>query len=114
MGGRADGAARRARRRRGTARARPAMIGRRISRAIVRHGVEVAVGRDREPRLDDVDAEAIELARQAQLLARGHAEAGRLLAVAQRRVEDAYARRVAHGRLVSGSATYIKQIDKSF
>ena len=51
------------------------------------HRLEVAIRRDREAGLDDVHAEAIELLRQAQLLGRGHAEAGRLLAVAKRRVE---------------------------
>ena len=51
------------------------------------HRLEVAVRRDREAGLDDVHAQAIELLRQAQLLGRGHAEAGRLLAVAKRGVE---------------------------
>ena len=51
------------------------------------HRFEVAVRRDREAGLDDVHAKAIELLRQPQLLGRGHAEARRLLAVAQRRVE---------------------------
>ena len=52
------------------------------------HRLEVAIRGDREAGLDDVHAEPIELLRQAQLLGRGHAEAGRLLAVAKRRVED--------------------------
>ena len=51
------------------------------------HRLEVAVRGDREAGLDDVHAKAIELLRQPQLLGRGHAEARRLLAVAQRRVE---------------------------
>ena len=52
-----------------TARARPAMIGRRTSAAIGADRREVAVRGDREPGLDDVHAERVELARQAQLLA---------------------------------------------
>src|SRR5262249_22267237 len=51
--------------------------------------VEVAFGRNREAGLDDVDAEPFELAGHAQLGGHRHAEAGRLLAVAQGGVEDA-------------------------
>ena len=47
-------------------------------------------------RFDDVDAEPVELPRQPQFFDRGHAEAGRLLAVAERRVEHAYSGRIAH------------------
>ena len=43
---------------------------------------------DREPGLDDVDAEALELAGDLQLLLRVQADAGRLLAITQRGVED--------------------------
>ena len=53
------------------------------------HGLEVALARDREARLDHVDAEPLELARERELLVQVHAAARRLLAVAQRGVEDA-------------------------
>src|SRR5438128_1751157 len=49
---------------------------------------EVAVRRDRETRFDDVDAERLELVRQPRLLVQIHRAPGRLLAIAQRRVED--------------------------
>ncbi len=51
-------------------------------------GLEVTVGRDREPGLDDVDAQARELVRDLELLGDVERDAGRLLAVPQRRVED--------------------------
>ena len=54
----------------------------------VAHGLEVAFGGDGEPGLDDVDAHLVEKRRDLQLLVVGHGGAGRLLAVAQRRVED--------------------------
>ena len=53
-------------------------------------GLEVAGRRGREARLDDVDVEAHELAGDLDLLGDGQPGAGRLLAVAQGRVEDAY------------------------
>ena len=51
----------------------------------------LGVGRrgDREAGLDDVHAKRIELTGQLQLLGRPERKPGRLLAVAQRRVEDA-------------------------
>ena len=52
------------------------------------HGFGVGRRRDREAGLDDVHAERIELTRQLQLLGRAQRKPGRLLAVAQRRVED--------------------------
>ena len=55
------------------------------------HGVhrpEVVLGGDRETRLDDVHPQRIELPGHPELLFQIHAAAGRLLAVAQRRVED--------------------------
>ena len=52
-------------------------------------GLEVAGRSGREAGLDDVDLEARELAGDLELLRRGQSGAGRLLAVAQRRVEDA-------------------------
>src|SRR5438093_743967 len=51
-------------------------------------GLEVLVRRDREAGLDDVDLEPGQLPGHLELLHRVHGEAGRLLAVPQRRVED--------------------------
>src|SRR5581483_12120586 len=50
--------------------------------------LEVLLAGRRKARLDDVDAESVELAREHELLARGHAVPGRLLAVPKRGVED--------------------------
>ena len=50
--------------------------------------LEVAVGRDREAGLDDVDPEAGELLGDLELLGDVERDAGRLLAVSQGRVED--------------------------
>ncbi len=50
--------------------------------------LEVALGRDREPGLDDVDAEARELFGDLELLGDVERDSGRLLAVPQGRVED--------------------------
>ena len=57
----------------------------------LRDGLEIAVRRGREARLDDVDAHRIQQLRDLELLVMGHGGAGRLLAVAQRGVEDQYA-----------------------
>ena len=54
------------------------------------HGLEVAGRGDREAGLDDVDAQARELVGDLELLGRVERDARRLLAVAQRRVEDQY------------------------
>ena len=54
------------------------------------HGLEVAGRGDREASLDHVDAETRELLGDLELLGRVQRDAGRLLAVAQRRVEDQY------------------------
>ena len=54
------------------------------------HGLEVAGRGDREAGLDDVDAQARELLGDLELLGRVERDARRLLAVAQRRVEDQY------------------------
>ena len=54
------------------------------------HRREVVGRRGREARLDDVDPEPRERSRDLELLGRRHRRARRLLAVAQRRVEDAY------------------------
>ena len=51
-------------------------------------GGEIAVGRDGKSRLDDVDAHVVEQRGDLQLFLVAHGRAGRLLAVAQRRVED--------------------------
>ena len=53
------------------------------------HGVEVVGRGGREARLDDVDAEAGELARDDELLGAGHGGPRGLLPVAERGVEDA-------------------------
>ena len=77
----------------GRQRASAAMTGRRISRATWRVASESAGEAIGKPGLDDVHAERVERARQRQLRRHVHREAGRLLAVAQRRVEDDDARR---------------------
>src|SRR5438128_10525542 len=52
-------------------------------------GLELAVGGDREPGLDDVDVQAGQLLRDLDFFGPSERDAGRLLAVAERRVEDA-------------------------
>ena len=52
------------------------------------HGLGVGGRGDREPGLDDVHAERIELTGQLELLGRPERKPGCLLAVAQRRVEN--------------------------
>ena len=69
------------------------------------HRLEVARRGDREAGLDDVDAEPRELVGDLQLLGRVQRDAGRLLAVAQRRVEDQY-------RLGSMSSSFL--LSRSF
>lgn len=54
------------------------------------HGVEVVGRGGREARLNDVDAEAGELARDDELLGTGHGGPRGLLPVAERGVEDAH------------------------
>ena len=61
-------------------------FGQRLSDPI--HGLEVAGRRSGESGLDDIDVEPFELARERDLLLDVHRASGRLLAVAQRRVED--------------------------
>jgi hypothetical protein len=61
------------------------------------HGLEVAVGRGGEAGLDDVDAELLELPRDADLLVTGHGGTGALLAVAERGVENHESVFAAHG-----------------
>ena len=72
------------------ARARPAMTGPCDLAGDRLHGLEVAGRGDREAGLDDVDAQARELVGDLELLGRVQRDARRLLAVAQRRVEDQY------------------------
>ena len=71
---------------------------------LARHRVDalaVPARGGREAGLDDVDAELGERARDAQLLRAGHAAAGRLLAVAQRGIEDQHAVGIgSHGVLL--------------
>src|SRR3546814_9891217 len=55
------------------------------------HGLEVAFGGDREAGLDDVDAHLLEDLGDLQLFLEVHGAARRLLAVAQRGVEDQHA-----------------------
>jgi len=52
------------------------------------HGLLIALGRAREPGFDDVHAQRVELAGEAQLRLRCHGIARRLFAVPQRGVED--------------------------
>src|SRR5438477_5112764 len=52
---------------------------------------EIAIRRDRKARLDNIDAQALELSRQAKLFLEIHRAARRLLAIPQSRVEDFYA-----------------------
>ena len=63
--------------------------------------LEVVRRGDREPGLDDVDAQLGELPRDLELLGPVHARAGRLLAVAQRGVEDPDVTGGAHECLTS-------------
>src|SRR5258708_13308986 len=51
---------------------------------------KVAVRGNRESGFDDIDSERLEFFRQVHLLLEVHGTARRLLAVAQRRVEDSY------------------------
>src|SRR5213594_4018059 len=51
------------------------------------HRLEIAVRRSREARLDHIDAHALQLPRNAQLLLLGHRRTGTLLAVAHGGVE---------------------------
>jgi hypothetical protein len=54
------------------------------------HGLEVAAGRYRESRFDDVDAQRGKLPGHADFLRRVHREAGRLFSVAEGGIENAY------------------------
>src|SRR5439155_3393280 len=62
--------------------------------------LEVAGRADREAGLDDVHAEPSELVRDLELLRRVERDARRLLAVAQRRVEDQYSVGIRRGHVV--------------
>ena len=52
------------------------------------HGLGVGFGSDRKARFDDIHAQSVQLPGQLQLLGHAQREAWRLLAVAQRGVED--------------------------
>src|SRR5690606_20823680 len=52
------------------------------------HRLEIALARDREACLDDIDAHLVKDIGDLKLLLRRHGGAWRLLAVAQRRVKD--------------------------
>ena len=97
-GGEEDVDAARARRRRSASparsmsrsvqRASAAMTGRRTCGRDLLHAPEVGLGGRREPGLDDVHPEHLELPGESHLLLDGEAVAGRLLAVPECRVED--------------------------
>ena len=72
------------------ARARLTTRGRRHFFTDPAHRIEIAVRRRRKAGFDDVDAEFFQLARDDHFLFGGHARARRLLAVAQRGVENLY------------------------
>ena len=81
-------------------RARPRQRGNHGAPQFARNLLEgVRIGRrgDGKARFDDVHAQRVEGARHGQLGRHVHREAGGLLAVAERRVEDDYARGIAHG-----------------
>ncbi len=65
------------------------------------HALEVALARNREARLDDVDTHLVENFGDLQFLLEGHRRARRLLAVAQRGVENDDA--ILFGRFSLGS-----------
>ena len=67
------------------------------------HAAEVPVRGRGEPRLDHVHSERVQLAREAELLLRGHRVARGLLSVAQRGVED------PHDVLFHGGSSWVKQ-----
>ena len=71
-------------------------------------GLEVALGRDRKPRLDDVDAHLVEIVGDLELLLERHRGAGALLAVAQRGVE--YEDAIPRCRPLSGAGTILSAL----
>src|SRR5262249_44844690 len=71
-----------------TARARPAITGRRISIAILRTARKILIGRYRDPRLDDVRSQGIQLNRHPQLLLHVHAASRRLFSISQSGIEN--------------------------
>ena len=64
------------------------------------HRLPIAARGDRETGFDDVDPEFRERLGNSQLFRLRHAAAGRLLAVAQRGIEDEDAVGVGHGRAI--------------
>ena len=65
------------------------------------HRIEIAVRRRGKAGFDDIDAEFFQLPRDDDFLFRGHARARRLLAVAQRRIENLYYVLVVHFTILS-------------
>ena len=63
-------------------------------------GFEIAFAGDWEAGFQDVHAELDQLAGHGQLFRNGHAAAGRLLAIAQSRVENVYS--IAHKGIIRG------------
>ena len=95
------------------ARARPQTTAFVATLAIWRHRLEVALGGDREAGLDDVDAHLVEERGDLQLLLERHGGAGRLLAVAERGVEDQDAvlrGRVGHGHVIPGLRGFSRRV----
>ena len=54
------------------------------------HRVKIALRRSREARLDDIDAQLFQLPGNNNFLFHGHARAGRLFAIPQRRIKNSY------------------------
>ena len=79
------------------------------------HRLEVAGRGDREAGLDDVHAEVVEGVGDLELLGEVHAGAGRLLAVAQRGVEDQDAIRIVrrHGLTLANVNRDLNQLAAS-
>jgi hypothetical protein len=77
------------------------------------HGFEVAGRGDREARLDDVDAQPRELVGDLELLGRVERDARRLLAVAQRGVEDQYLVRAFRWHVVLSMGFVLRLLSSS-
>ena len=81
-------------------RARPQIVAPRILRGDFADGLEIAGRGDREAGLDDIDAQIDQGLSDLHFLGEVHARAGRLLAVAERGVEDADGACGGHGDLL--------------
>ena len=77
-------------------RARPQIVRRGYWLADLAHRLEIAGRGDRKAGLDDVDAQVDQRLGDLQFFGQVHAGAGRLLAVAERGVEDADDARISH------------------